>query len=84
MQDYFYPPGTTNGTAGTIYYVSIDRFGIPTNIPSTCYYRTNIHLVTISVAWTNVANNQNISHVRQMQTMLAQHGLQTYLYGNGP
>ena len=84
FQDYFYPPGVTNGTQGTVFYVTITPFGDPTNIPNSVSYRTNIHLITINVAWTNGINQKVVAHHRLTQTMLANDGMQTYIYGTGP
>ncbi len=84
FQDYFYPPGLTNGTQGTTFYETITPFGDPTNIPTSASYRANIHLITINVAWTNIINQKAVPHLRQTQTMLANDGMQTYIYGTGP
>ena len=82
--DSFNPTGLTNGTQGTVYYGTISLFGDPTNIPSSVTYRTNIHLITISLVWTNTVNATVTGHTRQAQTMLAAQGMETYLYGYGP
>ncbi len=86
FQDSYNPTGT-NGTQGTTYYGTISRFGDPTNLPSTVYYRSNVYLVTITLTWSNsltTSNNSSwtpVGHTRQAQTLLAQQGMQSYLYG---
>lgn len=81
--DSFNPTGITNGTQGTVYYGSISLLGDPTNIPSSVSYRSYVHLITISIVWTNTVNKNLVVHTRQAQTLLARQGMQTYLYGTG-
>lgn len=76
----------TNGISGTNFgtlYFGTLAFGFPTNIPSSAAYRTNIHLITISLIWTNMVNNKAVPHAQEMQTLLAQQGMETYVIGTG-
>lgn len=81
--EYFNPAGVSKTNGGTAYWCDINTTGVPTNIPSSAAYRSNIRLVTISVLWTNSVNDwkgaRNISHSRQMQTLSAISGMQNYL-----
>ena len=81
FQEYYYPAGVTSSNAGTIYYGTINAIGDPTNIPTSTTYRTNVHLITVSVSWTNLFTGKNKGHTRTMQTMNAFNGMQTYLKG---
>lgn len=78
FQEYFNPTGTTNSSTGTIYYGTL-AYGTATNIPTSVSYASNIYLVTISVAWTNSVGHSLVPHKREMQTLLAQDGMQSYL-----
>jgi type II secretory pathway pseudopilin PulG len=81
FQEYYYPPGTTNNTAGTVYYGTIS-IGAATMIPNTVSYYSNIDLVTIGLVWTNYAGSRQMVHNRQMQTLAALNGIQNYIYGD--
>jgi prepilin-type N-terminal cleavage/methylation domain-containing protein len=80
FQEYYYPPGTTNGTAGILYYGKI-AIGTPTMIPNTVSYQSNIDQVTISVVWTNFLEGHPVVHSRQIQTLVSLNGIQNYVYG---
>ena len=79
--EYYNPLGTSNSTAGTVYYGTINAIGTATNIPSSATYRTNIHLITVTLFWTNDFTGKLVSHSRQVQTMNAIGGMQNYLFG---
>ena len=79
--EYYNPAGAASGSGGTTYYGTINAIGAATNIPSSATYRTNIHLITITVSWTNGFAGKNVNHTRQMQTMNALGGMQNYLFG---
>ncbi len=81
FQENYYPAGMTSSNAGTIYYGTINAIGDPTNIPVSTTYRTNVHLITVSVSWTNLFAGKNKGHTRTMQTMNSFNGMQTYLKG---
>lgn len=84
FQEYYYPNGVTNNTQGTLFYGTLNATESPTSIiPSSIGYVTNIHLVTITVNWTNVFLNGNVPHSRTMQTLNAIQGMQLYLFGTG-
>lgn len=44
-------------------------------------YRTNMLLVTVSLAWTNSNGKTPIVHEQQMQTQIARYGSQNYAWG---
>lgn len=82
--EYYNPVGVTNDKAGTIYYGTIDPTGVATNIPNnsvTALYKANIHLITITVNWTNTFSGKQVAHSRQMLTLNAIGGMQNYLFG---
>lgn len=85
FQEYYNPQGLTNGTAGTIYFGTLATTGVATNIPDSVAYKSSLHLITVSLAWTNNFNGGAPSgHVRQMQTLTANNGLQKYIFGLNP
>lgn len=73
--EYYNPTGTNVGSKGTLYYGKLSTTATATNISSLLSYRSDLHLITITVAWTNTLG----SHTRQMQTLSARNGLQNYL-----
>ena len=82
--EYYNPAGQTNDQAGTIYYGTINPVGVATNIPDnsvTALYKTNVHLITITLNWTNDFSGKEIAHRRQMLTLNAIGGMQNYLFG---
>jgi hypothetical protein len=80
-QEYYNPAGGTN--RGTLYWINVSANGVATNIPDTAetaYYKSNLHLITITVNWTNRINSKPVAHMRQMQTLSAISGMQNYLF----
>jgi type II secretory pathway pseudopilin PulG len=71
--DYFYPGGTTNGTAGTAYSVTYN-LALPSSLMPPGY-RTNVTLVTVAASWTS----GKAVHTRSMQTYVARYGVQRYV-----
>lgn len=85
FQEYYNPQGATNGTAGTVYYATLSTSDQATNIPSSVAYRASLHLITVQVTWTNNFNGTApIGHVRRMQTLTSNNGLQKYIFGLNP
>lgn len=85
FQEYYNPQGATNGTAGTVYYATLSTTDQATNIPNSVAYRASLHLITVQVTWTNNFNGTApIGHVRRMQTLVANNGLQKYIFGLNP
>jgi prepilin-type N-terminal cleavage/methylation domain-containing protein len=85
FQETFNPQGGggTNGTAGITYYATLKTTDPATNLPSA--YSGSVHLITVTVTWTNNFNGTApAGHTRQMQTLSALNGLQTYIYGFSP
>ena len=79
--DYYNPLAVTNNSQGATYYGTISTTAIATNIPGSASYKSQTHLITMSVTWTNSVNNNPIGHSRQMQTLSAYYGLQNYVWG---
>ncbi|HWY29524.1 MAG TPA: hypothetical protein VNX46_02140 [Candidatus Acidoferrum sp.] len=80
FQTYFYPGGGSTNQ-GITYYGTLSAIGTATNIPNTVSYQPSVHLITISITWTNFISNRLISHSRSLQTLSAVSGMQNYLYG---
>jgi len=80
--DYYDPTGVSSNSAGAVYYGEISTTGTPTNIPDSASYKSLVHLITVSVTWTNYTGKSPIVHQRQMQTLSAYNGLQNYIWGN--
>ena len=81
FSDTYNPLGATNGTAGAIYGGTLVTTGTATNIPDSASYKSKIHLITITISWTNFSGNNALVHTRQLQTLSAYNGMQTYFYG---
>lgn len=78
FKEYYYPSGTGTNGPGTLYWGTISTLGTPSNdIPPS--YRDNLHLITITVNWTNYIGPKAVAHSRQMQTLSAISGMQNYL-----
>ncbi|HZI31308.1 MAG TPA: prepilin-type N-terminal cleavage/methylation domain-containing protein [Candidatus Binatia bacterium] len=75
FQEYYNPLGVTNNNAGTLFYGTLSTTAAATNIPVSAGYRTNLHLSTITIKWTNAWG----AHSLQMQTLSAKNGMQNYL-----
>ena len=80
FQEYYYPSGTTNNTAGVLYQGTI-TVGTADSIPDTAAYKSQIRLVTATICWTNYNGGQPIIHTRQMQSQVACLGMQNYVWG---
>lgn len=80
--DYYDPTGVSSNRGGAIYYGTISTTGVATNIPDTASYKSQVHLITVSVLWTNYTGKTPIVHQRQMQTLSAYNGLQNYIWGS--
>jgi prepilin-type N-terminal cleavage/methylation domain-containing protein len=80
FQEYFYPAGSGATNGGTLYYGTINALGTATNVPDSASYKSNLHLITISLFWTNYVSSNATIHIRQMQTLSAQAGMQSYLW----
>jgi prepilin-type N-terminal cleavage/methylation domain-containing protein len=81
FQENYYPKGLPLTNAGTLYYGTFNTLGVPANIPDTVSYKTNLHLITVTLSWTNYVGETPISHFRYMQSLSAMNGLQNYVYG---
>ena len=69
----------TNGSG--LWYFGRVSLGTATNIPSTCNYRDDVRLVTLSLSWTNNFGRSPVVHNRQMQTLASKNGIQQYIWG---
>lgn len=79
FQEYYYPSGTASNAPGSLYWGTISATAPATNIPDSVAYKGALHLVTITLVWTNYAGSRSVSHSRQMQTLSALSGMQNYL-----
>lgn len=79
FQEYYNPSGAATNSGVTLYVGTISSTGLATNIPDGVLYKSNLYLVTITVAWTNTVGSKPVGHFRQMQTMAAKAGMQNYL-----
>ena len=70
-------PASSKGAS----YSGVVTADIPTNIPSTASYLTNMRLITISLTWTNYNGHTPTVHNREMQTLVAKYGVQNYIWG---
>lgn len=77
FQESYNPSGGASN-AGTVYYGSLSAVGPATNIPDTVPYKSNLHLITITVNWTNSVGTKAVAHTRQVQTLSALAGMQNY------
>jgi PAS domain S-box-containing protein len=86
FREYYDPLGITNSsTGGAIYAGTFSTTDVATNIPDSLSYKPSLHLITVTVTWTNyINNNRPIIHTRQMQTLSAYNGLQNYIWGMAP
>ncbi len=80
FSDKYDPLGGTNGT-GVVYGGTLNTTGVATNIPGSASYQSQLHLITVTVSWTNYTGKTPIVHFRQFQTLSAYSGLQNYVYG---
>lgn len=82
FQDYYYSLASGgSASTNTTYYGTISVTDAQHIIPDEVSYYTNIDLVTINLTWTNYLGSHPIVHQRQMQTLVAYHGLVNYIYG---
>jgi len=81
FQEFYNPQGIANNTAGTVFYGKLSTQDAATNIPSSMSYYSSLHMITVTLTWTNNFNGTaSIGHTRQMQTLSAVEGLQNYIY----
>jgi len=79
FQETFDARPVQNGARDLIYYGTV-TFGPPDAVGDTSY-KTNMLLVTVSLAWTNLNGRTPIIHQQQMQTEVARYGSQNYAWG---
>jgi len=77
--EYYFPAVTGTNSPGTVFGGTITTTDPATNIPNTAAYKANVHLITITVVWTNFNGSKRVVHSRQMQTLSAKNGMQNYL-----
>jgi len=79
FQETFDTRPIENGSRNLIYYGTV-TFGSPDAVGDTSY-KTNMFLVTVSLAWTNLNGRTPRVHQQQMQTHVARFGSQNYGWG---
>jgi len=72
-----------SGSSGQTYYGTIN-VATPSVIADSASYKTNTRVATVSLCWTNFNGKKPIVHTRDMQTLVARYGLQTYMGGLVP
>jgi len=73
----YYDPSGTN--SGTLYSGKYSVLAVPSEIPAA--YRDKMRLVDVDVYWTNRVSATRVTvQRRQVQTFVAQFGLQNYVY----
>jgi Tfp pilus assembly protein PilV len=76
--EYFDPFGETNQGKGVVYSGSV-ALSQPSDFPAA--YSNDVRLVTVSVYWTNYNGETEIVRRRQLQTLVARHGVHNYIPG---
>jgi type II secretory pathway pseudopilin PulG len=76
--EYFDPIGQTNQGRGVVYSGSV-TLSAPLNLPEA--YANDVRMVTVSLYWTNYNGDTEIVRRRQLQTLVARHGIQNYILG---
>lgn len=76
--EYFDPFGQTNQGRGVVYSGSV-ILSQPENLPAA--YSSDVRAVTVSLYWTNFNGDTKIVRGRQLQTLVARHGIQNYNLG---
>jgi hypothetical protein len=79
FQETFDARAIQNGNRDLIYYGSVTF--APADAVGDTSYKTNMLLVTVSLAWTNLNGRTPIIHQQQMQTQVARYGSQNYAWG---
>ena len=79
--DYYDPTGVSSNKGGTIYVGTVSTTGAATNISSSASYKSRVHLINVTVIWTNYVGKTPVAHARQMQSLSAYDGMQNYIYG---
>jgi prepilin-type N-terminal cleavage/methylation domain-containing protein len=69
-----FSPAGTQSSGGLVYSGQI----VITNAPMVESYASNHVLVTVTLNWTN--GNNNLTHQRQMSTIVSEYGLHNYFY----
>ena len=78
FQEYYDPFGAITNAGGALYLGTISN-SIPTGVitaPGAAFYVNNMRLLTVQVQWTNYNGKNVILRQRQMQTLVAQYGIQ--------
>ena len=83
FQEQYDPLGVTNSTGGTPYWGRV-LTNAATSIPSSALYKGDMRQVTVTLYWTNHIGRRSLVQSRQMQTFVARHGMQNYVWGAGP
>jgi hypothetical protein len=76
--EYFDPRAETIEGKGLVYSGSV-TVAPPLDFPAA--YSNDVRVVTVSVYWTNYNGDVEIVRGRQMQTLVARHGIQNYVLG---
>jgi len=77
FQEYYFAQGPSTNK-GTLYVGTLKLLDTPTFSS----YSSGLHLITITVNWTNLVGKNLVPHSRTVQTLSAQYGMQGYLFGS--
>jgi type II secretory pathway pseudopilin PulG len=79
FRESYDPNPATNASSGVAYGGTLATTDAAAFLPSA--YRDKVHLVTVTITWTNNTGRNKIVHSRQLQTLAAYNGIQNYIYG---
>jgi len=79
FQEHYFPGGAATNSPGPIYCGTVSTTGPAINLSDNPPYKTSLHLITITLVWTNDTGSKPVVHSRQMQTLSALAGMQSYL-----
>jgi prepilin-type N-terminal cleavage/methylation domain-containing protein len=77
FQEYYFPQGASTNK-GTLYVGTLKLLDTPTFSS----YSSGLHLITITLNWTNLVGKNLVPHSRAMQTLSAKYGMEGYLFGS--
>ena len=79
FQETFDTQPVNNGSRNLVYYGTVTF--APADAVGDAAYKSDMLLVTVSLAWTNLNGRTPVVHQQQMQTHIARYGSQNYGWG---
>jgi Tfp pilus assembly protein PilV len=80
FQEYYDPHGAATNAGGVLYTGTLTT-NAATAIPDAAAYKADVRLVTVRIFWTNQFGPKLITQSREMETYVARHGMQNYIFG---